>query len=101
MPGYPTSCLSNCYLLLVPVLRKLARLEQKRQRTIMARASRRIVSTLGRMQFLTVRLDGEVAIPVYKESSAITSMSEADGYIRIPANVETIEKGEEVEVFLF
>ncbi|MGQ9514821.1 MAG: molybdopterin-binding protein [Thermoproteota archaeon] len=101
MPGYPTSCLSNCYLFLVPVLRKLARLDQKRQRTVVARASRRIVSTLGRMQFLTVKLDGEFAIPVYKESGAITSMSEAHGYIRIPANVETIEKGEEVEVFLF
>ena len=26
MPGYPTSCLSNAYMLLVPVLRQMARL---------------------------------------------------------------------------
>ena len=26
MPGYPTSCLSNAYMLLVPMLRKMARL---------------------------------------------------------------------------
>ncbi|MBO3803229.1 MAG: molybdenum cofactor biosynthesis protein [Candidatus Brockarchaeota archaeon] len=101
MPGYPTSCLSNCYLFLVPVLRKLARLGERKQMAVKARASKRIVSTLGRMQFLTVKLEGGLAVPVYKESSAITSMSQAHGYIRIPANVETIEKGEEVEVYLF
>ncbi len=101
MPGYPTSCLSNCYLFLIPVLRKLARLGERKQMTVRARVSKRIVSTLGRVQFLTVKLDGDIAIPVYKESSAITSMSQAHGYIRIPANVETIEKGEEVEVILF
>ena len=32
MPGYPTSCLSNAYLLLVPLLRRMGRLPESRYR---------------------------------------------------------------------
>ena len=38
MPGYPTSCLSNAYMLLVPFLRKMARLPPWEPRTIDAAA---------------------------------------------------------------
>jgi molybdopterin molybdotransferase len=48
-----------------------------------------------------VKLSGQEAEPVFKESGAITSMAAADGYIVVPDNVELIEKGEEVEVVLF
>jgi molybdenum cofactor synthesis domain-containing protein len=34
MPGYPTSCLSNAYMLLAPFLRKVARLQPWTPRTI-------------------------------------------------------------------
>ena len=34
MPGYPTSCLSNAYLLLMPLLRRIARLPEYRPRTV-------------------------------------------------------------------
>jgi molybdopterin molybdotransferase len=81
--------------------RKLARLPERRLTTVKAKLSRRVVSTLGRKVFMTVRIrDGE-AEPVFKESSAITSMADADGYIVIPENVDTMEKGDEVDVLLF
>lgn len=101
MPGHPTSCLSNAYLFLRPVLRRIARLPETSLRTVKARLSKRVVSTLGRRFFLTVRLRNGEAEPVFKESSAITSMSEADGYIVIPENADTVEKGDWVEVYLF
>lgn len=101
MPGHPTSCLSNAYLFLRPVLRRIARLPETSLRTVKARLSKRVVSTLGRRFFLTVRLRGGEAEPVFKESSAITSMAEADGYIIIPENADTVEKGDWVEVYLF
>jgi len=101
MPGYPTSCLTNGYGLVVPLLRRLAHLPPKREVVIKAPLSRRITSTLGRHQFLPVKIDKGWAVPVFKESGAITSMSEAEGYIEIPANVDLLEKGEEVEVKLF
>jgi molybdenum cofactor synthesis domain-containing protein len=101
MPGYPTSCLSNGYLILEPMLRKMARLPTRERETVVRKLERRIVSTIGRHQFYPVRIRGDVASLAFKESGAITSMSAADGYIEIPADVDLVEKGEEVRVTLF
>jgi molybdenum cofactor synthesis domain-containing protein len=101
MPGYPTSCLTNGYGLLAPTLRRLARLPEPRSGGIELPMARRYTSTTGRHQYLPVRIEhGEVA-PVFKESGAITSMADAEGYIEIPANVDLVEKGERVLVKFF
>ncbi|MFB3853959.1 MAG: gephyrin-like molybdotransferase Glp [Vicinamibacterales bacterium] len=101
MPGYPTSCLSNGYMLLVPLVRRIARLPAAVFRTVRAPLGQRVVSTTGRHQFYTVRLVDGVAMPAFKASGDITSMSQADGYIEIPAQTDIVEKGEVVEVTLF
>lgn len=101
MPGYPTSCLTNGYGLLVPMLRRMARLPDREARLLQVPLARRVTSTIGRHQFLPVKLVGREAVPVFKESGAITSMADADGYIEIPANVDLLEKGDMVEVVLF
>lgn len=101
MPGYPTSCLSNCYLILAPMVRRMARLPERVERTVELPLSSRVVSVIGRMEFHTVRIEEGKAVPAFKESSAITSMAHADGYVRIPANVDLVEKGEKVLVYLF
>jgi molybdenum cofactor synthesis domain-containing protein len=101
MPGYPTSCLSNGYMLLVPMLRRMARLPPHRPQTIRVPLARRIVSTTGRHQFYTVRIADGAAMPAFKASGDITSMAHADGYIEIPAQVDIVEAGEAVEVKLF
>jgi len=101
MPGYPTSCLTNGYGILAPALRKMARLRTKTIPSVRAPMARRYTSTIGRHQYLPVRLEGGEVVPVFKESGAITSMADAEGYIEIPANVDLVEKGEDVEVLLF
>ncbi len=101
MPGYPTSCLSNAYMILMPMLRKMARLPPKHENAVELPLSRRLVSTIGRTEFHTVRVEGGEAVPVYKESGAITSMANADGYIMIPANADLLEAGEKVRVIFF
>ncbi len=100
MPGYPTSCLSNAYLFLAPAIRRMARLPEKARPSVRAKMSKRVVTPTGRTQFLTVRLERGVAYPVFKESGAITSMAFADGYVVIAADVDLVEKGEEITVFL-
>jgi len=100
MPGYPTSCLLNAYLLLVPAVRQMARLPPKTEKTMKARLAKRVISSTGRKQFLTVKLKGNQAYPVFKQSGAITSMTEADGYIILPINVDVVEKNQKVTVFL-
>jgi len=101
MPGYPTSCLSNGYMLLVPLLRRLARLPAASPRSVVLPLGQRVVSTTGRHQFYTVRIVDGIAMPAFKASGDITSMSQAHGYIEIPAQTDIVEKGEMVEVKLF
>ena len=101
MPGYPTSCLSNAYMLLVPALRAMARLHPRHTATVSLPLGQRIVSTTGRHQFYTVRVVDGQAMPAFKASGDITSMSQADGYIEIPAQTDIVEKGETVDVKLF
>jgi molybdopterin molybdotransferase len=101
MPGYPSSCLSNAYMLLVPMLRQMARLPAHVPHVTRVPLSRRIVSTTGRHQFYTVRVVDGTAVPAFKASGDITSMSLADGYIEIPAQTDIVEAGELVDVKLF
>ena len=101
MPGYPTSCLVNAYLFLMPVIRKMAHLGLRPGKTVEAKLGRRVQGSVGRKQFLTVKVeDGEV-FSVFKESGAITSIAAADGYIEIEQNVDVLEKGTPVTVTLF
>jgi molybdopterin molybdotransferase len=101
MPGYPTSCLSNAYMLLVPALRAMGRLAPRHLPTVTLPLGQRIVSTTGRHQFYTVKIVDGQAMPAFKASGDITSMSQADGYIEIPAQTDIVEKGERVEIKLF
>ncbi len=101
MPGYPTSCLINTYLFLLPAIRKMAHLPPRRGESVEARLSRRVPGSVGRRQFLTVKIEGSQAVPMFKESGAITSIAEADGYIEIAENIDLLEKGEPVTVTLF
>jgi molybdopterin molybdotransferase len=101
LPGYPTSCLTNSYVLLAPALRHLAGLPAWSPRLVTMPLGARIVSTTGRHQFYTVRIEDGVAMPAFKSSGDITSMSRADGYIEISEHTDIVEKGEVVEVKLF
>ena len=101
MPGYPTSCLSNAHILLVPLLRRIARLAPPVRRTFSVPIAQRVLSAIGRHQFYTVRIENGTAVPAFKASGDITSMSRADGYVEIPADVDAIEAGTPVDVTLF
>jgi len=62
---------------------------------------RRIVSQAGRLQFYTVKIENGIAMPAFKGSGEITSLSQADGYIQIPADQSVLEEGSVVDVTLF
>ena len=101
MPGYPSSCLSNAHILLAPALRRIARLPEQIVRSVTLPLASHVASVPGRHQFYTVRLENGTAVPAFKASGDITSMSKADGYIEIPADVEVVAAGELVEVKMF
>jgi molybdopterin biosynthesis enzyme len=101
MSGYPTSCLINAYVLIVPLLRRIAHLPPHQPRHLSLPLARRVGSVAGRHQFLTVRVADGLAHPAFKGSGDITSMSQADGFLEIPAEVESVAEGTLVDVHLF
>lgn len=101
MPGNPSSCLSNAYLLVAPMLRRIARLPPAARRTVSATLARRVTSPPGRHQFYTVRLVDGTAQPAFKGSGDITSMANADGYFEIDEATEVVEAGTPVEVVMW
>lgn len=101
MPGNPVSCLTNAYLLVAPMLRRMARLPPASTRIVVARLAEPVESPAGRHQIYPVRLEESVAVPVFKGSGDITSLAHADGYFEIPEYVSRLDAGTVVEVTLF
>lgn len=101
MPGNPVSCLTNAYLLVAPLLRRMAHLPPARDRIVVARLASEVESPSGRHQIYPVRVDGPNALPVFKGSGEITSLAHADGYFEIAADVELVQAGTLIEVTLF
>ena len=101
MPGNPTSCLSNAYILLVPFLRRTARLGSWTPATVTLPLTRRIGPVAGRHQFYSVKIVNGRAEPVFKSSGDITSLAAADGFIEIAADVPSVDAGQNVTVTLF
>jgi molybdopterin molybdotransferase len=100
LPGYPMSALSDYYIFVQALLRKAMGLSAS-PRFIEAALGRKHPSTVGRYEFLPVRLEGDEAIPIVKGSSAISALAEADGFIEIDENTEVLPQGERVKVRLF
>jgi len=102
LPGYPTSALTVFGQLVAPVIRKAMGTERHNSHSpkAMGRLARPVRSE-GRRQMYSVGLAGDRVYPLDKGSGSITSLSQADGVIEIPDDVEYLDRGEKVEVRLF
>src|SRR6187455_2888065 len=89
LPGFPTSAIFTFHAFVAPVIRARAGLPPEAAQTIEARVPMRIASEMGRKEFVLVSLvsgeHGTVAFPSAKGSGAVTSFSQADGFIEIDA----------------
>lgn len=101
LSGYPSSCLSNAYVMLVPLLRRLGHLPVYMPRIKRMPLARAVRSAAGRLQFYQVRFVNGQAEPAFKASGDITSMAHADGYITIDAEVESLDAGTLVDVVFY
>ena len=105
LPGFPTSAMFTFHDMIVPVLRRLAGLPARSDATVTAKVPIRIASELGRTEFVMVSLvegaDGLIAYPSGKGSGAVTSFSQADGFVRIDALADQMAAGSEAKITLF
>jgi putative molybdopterin biosynthesis protein len=104
LPGFPTSAIFTFHAFVAPVIRARAGLPPEAAETLTARVPVRVASELGRQEFLLVSLvkgeEGTVAFPTGKGSGAVTSFSQADGFIEIDALASSLDAGSEARVTL-
>jgi putative molybdopterin biosynthesis protein len=104
IPGYPVSAIIAFEQFVRPLIRKMLGQSEEINPTVQVETTRKIASKLGVEEFLRVKLGqvGEriVATPLPRGAGCITSITEADGIIRIPNQVEGIKDHETVSAEL-
>jgi molybdopterin molybdotransferase len=109
LPGHPVSALVIFELFGAPLLRVVGGERGAAvfapQRALRARLAQNVASQAGREDYVRVRLvpsdNGVLAQPLPGKSGAIFNLVLADGLVRIPAHVEGLDDGAEVEVIVF
>ncbi len=104
IPGYPVSAIIAYEQFVRPLVSALLCTKEAQRKKVEAVPATNIPSKLGNEEFLRVRL-GKVgppliATPLSRGSGLITSLSRADGIIRIPRLSEGLMEGEQVQVEL-
>ncbi len=104
IPGYPVSAIIAFEQFVRPLLRRFIDQADIQPETLLVETARKIPSKLGTEEFLRVKLgrvgDRVVAAPLPRGAGCITTITEADGILRIPCNVEGLREGEQVRAEL-
>ncbi|MBM3529983.1 MAG: molybdopterin biosynthesis protein [Alphaproteobacteria bacterium] len=104
LPGFPTSAIFTFHAFVAPVIRARAGLPPEAARAVEARVPLRIASEMGRKEFVLVSLvpdgSGFAALPTTKGSGAVTSFSQADGFIEIDALASALDADSAARVTL-
>jgi putative molybdopterin biosynthesis protein len=100
IPGYPVSAIIALEQFVQPLIKRLLGVADHPRQTITVVPTRKIASKLGVEEFLRVKLgqvgDRIVATPLPRGAGMITSITEADGIIRIPRQEEGIKDSDPV-----
>lgn len=106
LPGHPVAAMTVCQQLVKVAARSLMGQKQSLDTFgIPAYLTRNLPSVPGRDDYINVRLskrEGKyIATPILGKSGLISTMSEADGIVHIPADKSGLYHGEIVEVLLY
>lgn len=103
LPGNPVSCLCAYEFFAGPTIRALGgRSREWPHRRLRARLARKIVSAIGRTDYVRVGLEGDRVTPIATSGAAILSSTvRAAGAVIVPRQLEGMGAGEEVEVLLY
>jgi len=104
MPGYPVSSIIVFEQFIMPLICHLTGRPEVTKNQIKVIPSRKFTSKSGIEEFLRVKLgnvrDKIIAAPLPRGAGLITSITEADGIIRIPNHIEGISEDETVYAHL-
>jgi len=103
-PGYPVSAVFSFEVFGLPVLETMLGVPGRRRPEVTAVAARKIPSKLGREEFFRVKLgkvgNRVIAAPLPRGAGSITTLTRADGILRIPSRSEGVDQAATVQVEL-
>jgi putative molybdopterin biosynthesis protein len=104
IPGYPVSAIIAFEQFVQPLIDQFLGQPEKIRPTVSVEPTRKIASKLGLEEFIRVKLglvdNRIVATPLPRGAGCITSITEADGIIRVPSHVEGIKDSDDVSAEL-
>ena len=104
IPGYPVSAIIAFEQFVQPLIDQFLGQPEKIRQTVPVEPTRKIASKLGLEEFIRVKLglvgNRIVATPLPRSAGCITSITEADGIIRVPSHVEGIKDSDDVSAEL-
>ncbi len=104
IPGYPVSAIIAFEQFVAPVIARMLKQPEKTRQRMEVLPARKIPSKLGTEEFLRVKLgkagENVIAAQLPRGAGCITSITEADGIIRIPRDSEGIAGDEKAVVEL-
>ena len=104
MPGYPVSAIIAFEQFVQPLLNQMLGQDDAERPSVPVQPTRKIASKLGVEEFLRVKLGKVgariVATPLPRGAGMITSITEADGIIRLPAHVDGLKDDTPVQAEL-
>jgi molybdopterin molybdotransferase len=103
LPGNPVSCLAAYDLLAGPAIRAIAGFSPDLPyRRVTLPLAQRIVSQIGRTDYVRVVLSGGRVEPLATSGASIlSSTSRADGFVLVPEGSEGLAEGALVDLYLF
>ncbi len=104
LPGFPASAVFTFHEFVAPLVRRLAGRRTDEEAMVRAVAPQRITSAVGRTEYTLVNLvegpHGLAAYPLGAGSGSVSALVRADGFVRIPHDVEFVPEGAVLDVRL-
>ncbi len=104
IPGYPVSAIVAFEQFAGPFLAEIQKFRPDQRNIVKVKPSRKITSKLGQEEFIRMKIgsvDGKyIASQLPRGSGSITTLTEADGIVRIPVTSEGVLETEEIDAEL-
>lgn len=105
LPGYPVSCMLTAELFTQELMYQYQRKSIPPKQTVQAKLGKAVESRLGVEEFLRVSLDYGLplpqAMPLARGASLISTLTQAQGLLRIGPDTDKLSAGEIVAIELF
>ena len=101
LPGHPASAFIVLIVIVRHLLDGITGTTAPVQKTVQARLARNVPSSRGREDYVRVQMENGAATPLFGKSGLLNTLVQSNGIIRIPAESEGLEEGEQVEVWLW